>query len=456
MKKGWRQTAFCRSGNKNLPLRHPNGRGALLRLVPAILAILAAIILPSPAVCGDNPPAVTESSRTYKDPACNFMVKDLENEIAETTASLKNCQPAGQTGGTQSSLSPKAAAARAKECEQYERKLKLTKENLLHVKEQCDKGLTPDSLPKVIEDPNAVPCAQCGTNKAPPREPPAKMLTGLPVSGKVLDLKAGDPNLRTVFGKSAAAPALAAAGVPPAGEPYVDCVCPDGRSLGWMYLSECTSKRVTSCGATQPPPVIQPPPVVQPPVEPPPVVVPPTEPPPSTTQPPDEKPDWAKKAWNWIKELPGKIWNGIKKVFREIADPLQGVFVAVRNWIFNKPDYATVVCDGNGGYKIQLNEFEDAPCGIEECVLKHEQTHVEHLNAVYPGTFSPCAGVKAGTQVPLSDKPAFINFSECAAHSGEIGCLGGRLSQGQSSYCLSKLNERISIVKENKEKLKCP
>ena len=240
MKRGWRQTALHLSGYADgLLLRHSGGRGVFLRLVPVVLAILAAIILPSPAVCGANPSSVTESSQTYKDPACNFIVKDLENEIAETTASLKNC-------GAQSSASPKAAAARARECEQYERKLKLTKENLLHVKEQCDKGLTPDSLPRVIEDPNAVPCAQCGADKSLLKEPPAKVLTGLPGTGSVMDLKGGDPNLRTVFGKSAAAPAIAAAGVPPVGEPYVDCVCPNGRSLGWMYLSECDTKRATS------------------------------------------------------------------------------------------------------------------------------------------------------------------------------------------------------------------
>ena len=103
---------------------------------------------------------------------------------------------------------------------------------------------TPDYLPKVIEDPNAAPCAQCGANKPPPREPPAKTLTGLPVSGKVLDLKAGDPVLRTVFGKPAAAPALAAAGVPPVGEPYVDCVCPGGQSLGWMCLGAAEKVRL--------------------------------------------------------------------------------------------------------------------------------------------------------------------------------------------------------------------
>lgn len=149
------------------------GRILLRAILPAVTIIIATFIIPLPAVCGATPSPVTESSQTYKDPACNFIVKDLENEIAETTASLKNC-------GAQSSSSPKAAAAKAKECEQYERKLQLTKENLLHVKEQCDKGLTPDYLPKVIEDPNAIPCAQCGADKSLLKEPPAKVLTAFP------------------------------------------------------------------------------------------------------------------------------------------------------------------------------------------------------------------------------------------------------------------------------------
>ena len=209
----WRLTALRRRGDVNrLSLRQPTGCGALLRLVLPILVILAAVILPSPAVCGDAPSSVAESSQTYKDPACNFIVKDLENEIAETTASLKDC-------GSPAPASPKAAADKSKECAQYERKLKLTKENLLRVREQCDKGLTPGYLPKVIENPGEVPCAQCSANKPLPQEPSAKVLTGLPMSGNVLDLKGNDPNLRTVFGKPAVAPALAAAGVPPVPPP---------------------------------------------------------------------------------------------------------------------------------------------------------------------------------------------------------------------------------------------
>lgn len=452
MKKGWRQTAFCRSGNKNLPLRHPNGRGALLRLVPAILAILAAIILPSPAVCGDNPSAVTESSRTYKDSVCNFMVKDLENEIAETTTSLKNC-------GTQSSLSPKAAAARAKECEQYERKLKLTRENLLRVKEQCDKGLTPGYLPRVIENPGAIPCAQCEANKPLPREVPAKVLTGLPVSGKVLDLKAGDPNLKTVFGKSAAAPAPAAAGVPPPGEPYVDCVCPDGRSLGWMYLSECTVRRATGCGTGQPP-VVQPPPIVQPPVEPPPVVVPPTEPPPSTTQPPAKKSGLLAKVGNFFTAIGQWIWNNVlkpivnwvKSLFQKQESDEERAQREINEWKERSKGLPTafMVCDGKGGFRPQLNRYADAPYGVADCTRTHEETHIKDFKGSeeYKNWCIAPDGTNKldGTIVEIPISP-FGNKTECNAATAGAACLKNKSANATTAaekiFLTEQLNEEM-------------
>ena len=84
------------------------GRMILRAVLPAVAIIIAASIIPLPAVCGDNPSSVTESSRTYKDPACNFMVRNLENEIAETTTSLKIC-------GDQSSYA-EPSADKSKEC----------------------------------------------------------------------------------------------------------------------------------------------------------------------------------------------------------------------------------------------------------------------------------------------------------------------------------------------------
>ncbi len=310
MKKERRQTALHRPGAVDgLPLRHSGCGSALLQLVPAML--------PSPAVCGDNPSSVIVSSGTYKDPACNLMVKDLENEIAETTASLKNC-PSKADGGQASSYS-ETYTDKAKECGQYERKLKLTRDNLLHVKEQCDKGLTPDYLPKVVENPGAVPCAQCGANKFLPRDPPAKGLTGFPLAGNVADLKAGDPNLRAVFGKSAASVALGVIPKPP--EPTVECICANGLNLGWMLLSKCQSAAVQSrCGAVVPPPVVEPPPIVQPP---PVVQPPPTGQPPPAVQPPSKGPGFLAKVGNFFKAVWKLIWDNLLK---PIVDFFAGIF----------------------------------------------------------------------------------------------------------------------------------
>ena len=283
-------------------------RRIILRVVlPVATGIIVTAIIPIPAICGDNPSSVTESSRTYKDPVCDLMVKNLENEIAETTASLKDCDD----------LSPAPASAsedKSKECAKYARKLKFTKTNLLNVRKQCDNGITPDSLPKVVDNPDAVtPCDQCGENKPLPRTPAAKIsLTDRPISGNVADLKASDPSLSAKLdngvaplGAKAAPVAAAAAGIPDPGEPYVDCLCPDNSDLGWMYLSECNTKRASSCGTVQPPPVVQPPPIVQP---------------PSTSTPSTGSGNWFTKAGNWIKELPGKIWNGIKAVAKAVLD----------------------------------------------------------------------------------------------------------------------------------------
>ncbi|MDP2864713.1 MAG: hypothetical protein Q8O90_00535 [Elusimicrobiota bacterium] len=321
MKKGERQTALHRPGAVGgLSLRHSSGRGALLRLVPAVLAILTAVTLPSPAVCGDNPPSVTESSATYKNPVCNFIVKNLETEIAETTASLKNCPPAGQAGGDKSSTSAKASAAKAKECAQYERKLELTKDNLFRVREQCDKGLTPDYLPKVIENPDAVPCAQCGVNKSLPQDPPAKVLTGFLISGQVMDLKAGDPVLAAVAGKSATPAAI---GAPPEPRQEVLCICANGLNLGWMLLSECQSSAVQSrCGAVVPPPTVQP-------------STPTAQPSTPAVQPPAKGSAFLAKAGNFFKAIGKWIWDNLLK---PIVDFFAGIYHKIKG--------DTEKCDG--------------------------------------------------------------------------------------------------------------
>ena len=140
----------------------------------ALPAVIAAFLMPLPAVFGDSPATATEGGLPYADPICNLMVNNLEKEMAAITAFLENCPPEGQS-----------AADKAK-CEKYTRRLELTDANLIRVKEQCDNGLTPTSLPKVVDNPDAaVPCANCKAGKKLPK---------LPAAGKVLNLKAGNPS----------------------------------------------------------------------------------------------------------------------------------------------------------------------------------------------------------------------------------------------------------------------
>ena len=63
------------------------GRMILRAVLPAAAAIIAASVIPLPAVCGDNPSSVTESSGIYENPVCD----SINKRIAETTAGLKSC-----------------------------------------------------------------------------------------------------------------------------------------------------------------------------------------------------------------------------------------------------------------------------------------------------------------------------------------------------------------------------
>lgn len=345
------QVSFFCGGNMGTgsTLIAGTGRIILRAVLPAAAAVVAASLIPLPAVCGDNPSAVTESSRTYKDPVCNFMVKNLENEIAETTTSLKNC-------GDQFSAPASVSADKVKECAKYERKLKLTKANLIHVREQCDKGLTPDSLPKVADDPDLGPCSQCGADKPLPKEPSGKVLTGLPLAGNVSDLKAGEPDIGTVLGRSAAAPAAVTAGIPEP-PPTVDCqlTIESWKITDPAYAATCDCRNGPNaqpvCGAVQPP-----------------------------TEPPAGKPGFWAKVGNFFKT----IGNWVKSLFspKQEGRPLTGGEIAAAKNVFgDKIDYSKVklVTTGSGeartsGHTIYIPGYDGGKW--DQGVLLHEMTHI--------------------------------------------------------------------------------
>jgi len=267
----------------------------------------------------------------------------------------------------------------------------------------------------------------------------------------------------------------------------VDCKCPDNSDLGWMYLSECTAKRATSCGTVQPScsanqdlvngncvpkctggqtrnagngecvcpagqvfsagkcgcpsgqtltaegkcvasgggggGTVEQPPTGQPPA----------------VKPPAKKPGFWANPFKWI-------WNNILK---PIVDWVKGLFqkqesdeeIAQRKideWKERSKGLPTavMVCDGNGSFRPQLNKYADAPCGVADCSRIHEESHIKDFKGseeyknwcIAPdGTNKP-----AGTIVEISDGP-FRNKTECNAFTAGTACLKNKRANATTS-----------------------
>ena len=82
---------------------------------------------------------------------------------------------------------------------------------------------------------------------------------------------------------------------------------------------------------------------------------------------------------------------------------------------------ATVVCDGAGGYRVQLNSWAGSPCGIEACISKHEESHASDWRGRWP---QGCKDKADGAAIPTGGPgyPAFLKQSECTAYTTEIPC----------------------------------
>jgi hypothetical protein len=87
---------------------------------------------------------------------------------------------------------------------------------------------------------------------------------------------------------------------------------------------------------------------------------------------------------------------------------------------------ATIVCDGSGGYRADLRGWAGAPCGIEDCVRQHEESHARDWAARFP---DGCVGKPDGGDIPLGGPgyAAFLRQSECTAYGVEVGCLRPKL-----------------------------
>jgi len=111
---------------------------------------------------------------------------------------------------------------------------------------------------------------------------------------------------------------------------------------------------------------------------------------------------------------------------------------------------ATIVCDGSGGYRVQLNSWAGAKCGIEACVRKHEESHAADWRKRWP---EGCKGKADGDQIPLGG-PGYDDFlkkSECDAYTTEVPCEEAALA-GASKECKPYVQNILDDTKAQQKK----
>jgi hypothetical protein len=120
---------------------------------------------------------------------------------------------------------------------------------------------------------------------------------------------------------------------------------------------------------------------------------------------------------------------------------------------------ATIVCDGNGGYRTKLDgswvdEGNWTKCGVRDCVELHEQSHARDWEKKFPdgcknedGSFKP-----DGTAVPTGGAgyDEFLPESECKAYKIELAC-EEKLLESAGDDCKADLN---TIISDRKERVK--
>ena len=122
----------------------------------------------------------------------------------------------------------------------------------------------------------------------------------------------------------------------------------------------------------------------------------------------------------------------------------------------------TVVCDGNGGYRVDMAGKEGLLYG--KCLRIHEESHIEDLKAICP---DGCKDKKNGASHPTdgSGCPAFKDAdayrawrikSECKAYKRELECLRQLYkSLAEGSIHQGIVRARIKQVKQSMNYYKC-
>jgi hypothetical protein len=109
---------------------------------------------------------------------------------------------------------------------------------------------------------------------------------------------------------------------------------------------------------------------------------------------------------------------------------------------------ATIVCDGAGGYRVQLNSWAGYPCGIEACIRKHEMSHAADWKVRWP---DGCKNKRDGDAIPLGGPgyAAFLKQSECDAYTIEVPCEEAALAAATGD-CKAKVQTVLDDTKQQK------
>ncbi|MPM08576.1 Protein RhsD [bioreactor metagenome] len=114
-----------------------------------------------------------------------------------------------------------------------------------------------------------------------------------------------------------------------------------------------------------------------------------------------------------------------------------------------QPDRNTVVCDGKGGLKVQvaasqLADPSSATCGINDCIVEHEEQHIQDINRLYKNSGTLCKDKAANSLVGFADSCSLAT-SEVAAHKVELACL----QKQKNKDCQDRVQKRIKQIERN-------
>jgi hypothetical protein len=110
---------------------------------------------------------------------------------------------------------------------------------------------------------------------------------------------------------------------------------------------------------------------------------------------------------------------------------------------------ATIVCDGKGGYRVDLRGWANAPCGLVACIRRHEETHITDWKGRWP---DGCKDKADGAQIPLGGAgyDAFLKASECRAYTAELACNAPLLDAAKGDCVQTIRDHRQADLAEQK------